>query len=130
VISDEPMIPLVESIACDIPRVHIVNIKNTNGFVPGIPTDFEVEIPALCSASGIQGIATKPLPQRVIAHAIRDRVVPVELELQAHLHGDRELLTELVMTDHWTGSKRQANALIEDIFALPYHTELKRHYSS
>ena len=129
VLSDEPMIPLVESIACDIPRVHIVNIKNSNDFVPGIPKDFEVEIPALCSAGGIQGIATGSLPNRVIGHAIRDRVVPVELELQAHLHGDRELLTELVMTDHWTTSKSQANALIDDIFELPYHKELKRHYS-
>lgn len=127
--SDEPMIPLVESIACDIPRVHIVNIKNGNGFVHGIPRDFEVEIPALCSARGIQGIATDPLPPRVIDHMLRDRVATVELELQAHLSGDRELLTELVMTDHWTKSEKQAAGLIEDIFALPYHGELKKHYT-
>ena len=129
IVSGEPMIPLVESIACDLPRVHIVNIQNKNVFVRGIPADFEVEIPALCSARGVQGIDTDPLPGRVIEHTLRDRVVPVELELQAHLAGDRDILTELVMTDHWTRSRNQAEQLIEEIFALPFHGELKKHYS-
>ena len=57
------MVPIVESITCDIPRVIIGNIRNSGDFVPGIPRDFEVEIPTLVSRRGIQGIQTRGLPR-------------------------------------------------------------------
>jgi alpha-galactosidase len=88
-LSGEPMIPIVESIACDIPRVIIGNIPNTGDFVPGIPRDFEVEIPLLVSKRGIQGIQTGGLPSALLAHAVRDRVAPVNLELEAYEKGSR-----------------------------------------
>ncbi len=126
--SGEPVIPIIESIAYDIPRVIITNLLNTNNFVPGIPTDFQVEIPTLVSGRGIQGIKTSGLPKSVIAHVLRDRVAPVELELEAYRRGSRALLTELVLMDKWVTSTQQANHLIDEIFALPYHKELKEHY--
>jgi len=33
------------------------------------------------------------------------------------------------MMDPWTRSEEQAKRLVEDILALPYHTEMKEHYS-
>ena len=59
--------PLIESIACDIPRVLIGNVLNTGDFVPGIPRDFAVEIPTLVSKRGIEGIQTEGLPDAVLA---------------------------------------------------------------
>ncbi len=121
-------IPIIESIACDIPRVFIANILNRNEFVAGIPRDFEAEIPALISRRGVQGIKTGGLPKPIIAHLLRDRVAPVEMELAAYEKGSRALLTQLVLMDKWTPSLAQANALIDAIFALPYHQELREHY--
>jgi len=126
--SGEVMVPLVESIACDIPRVLITNILNTGDFVPGIPRDFEVEIPTLVSKRGIQGIKTDGLPGPLISYALRDRVAPVEVELEAYEKGSRELLLQLLLMDPWTRSQEQAKDLLEDILALPVHEDMRQHY--
>lgn len=128
VASGESMVGIVESIACDIPRVFIVNILNTSNFLPGIPQDFQVEVPALVSRRGIQGIQTNGLPRELIAYTLHDRVAPVELELEAYERGSKELLLQLVMTDHWSRSEEQALAMIDDILTLPYHGEMRAHY--
>jgi alpha-galactosidase len=127
-LTGEPMIPVVESVSKDVPRVVIVNTLNRHEYVEGVPRDFEVEIPALVSRRGIQGIHTTPLPKAVIAHILRDRVAPVEMELAAYEQGSRALLTQLVLMDKWTQSARHAGDLIDAIFALPYHRELREHY--
>jgi len=126
--SGEVMVPLVESIACDIPRVLITNIPNSGDFVPGIPRDFEVESPTLVSKRGIQGIKTHGLPGPLISYTLRDRVAPVEVELEAYEKGSRELLLQLLLMDPWTQSEKQAKNLLEDILALPYHEEMRQHY--
>lgn len=126
--SGETIIPLVESIATDEPRVLIVNIPNTGSYVPGLPTDFAVEIPALVSGRGIQGIQTHGLPKPILAHALRDRVAPVETELYAFEHGDYEALIQMVLMDPWSRSEEQARAMVDEILALPYHHEMLDHY--
>lgn len=126
--SGELVVPIIESITHDIPRVLITNILNSNEFVPGIPRDFQVEIPTLISRRGIQGIETAGLPKSIIAHLLRDRVAPIELELEAYNQGSRDLLVELLLTDKWITSMRHANELIDEIFSLPYHKELREHY--
>jgi alpha-galactosidase len=124
----EPMIPLIESIAFDIPRIMITNIINDAEYVAGIPRDFEVEIPALVSGNGIQGIRCKPLPKPVIAHILRDRVAPVEVELAAFEKGDYEMLRSLILMDPWTKNEKQAQMLLDAILDQPELVEMKRHY--
>lgn len=126
--SDEPMIPLIEALACDVQRVVIVNIPNEGEFVPGIPKDFEVEVPALVSKNGIQGIRTKGLPEPIMSYLVRDRIASVEMELQAYEKGEYNLLLSLIMMDPWTKSEAQARKLIDEILALPYHKEMREHY--
>jgi alpha-galactosidase len=126
--SGEVMVPLIESMVCDIPRVLIANIINSGNFVPGVPPDFEVEIPTLVSRRGVQGIQTKGLPKPLQAYILRDRVGPVNLELEAYGTGRKELLLQLIMMDPWTRSEQQARALLDDILALPYHEEMRSHY--
>lgn len=125
---DELVVPLIESLACDLPRVFILNLQNSNEFVAGLPRDFEVEIPALASKRGIQGIKTSPLPKEVLLHTLRDRVVPVEMELQAYTTGRRDLLVQLILMDKWATSMTQAEAFLEETLSLPYHEEMRRHY--
>ncbi len=126
--SGETMVPLIEAIACDIPRVLIVNILNDGDFVPGVPRDFQVEVPALVSKRGIQGIQTNGLPPELVAYIFRDRIAPVELELEAYETGSRELLFQLIMMDPWSRSEKQALGLLDEILALPYHEEMREHY--
>lgn len=128
VMSGESMVPLIESIACDISRVYIVNILNCGEYVSGVPTDFEVEVPALVSRRGVQGIRTGGLPPAILAYIWHDRVAPVELELEAYRQGSRELLVQLILMDPWSRSEAQARAFVDEIMALPHYAEMAQHY--
>ncbi len=126
--SHESIIPLIESIACDIPRVMIVNVQNKGEYAPGIPRNFSAEIPALVSMRGIDGIQTDGLPAGVLAYALRDCVAPWNLELAAYTSHSKQMLLDLILMDHWTRSEEQANALLEDILALPEHAPMREYY--
>jgi alpha-galactosidase len=126
--SGEQMVPIIESIARDIPRTFIVNIPNSGSFVPGVPADFAVEVPALVSARGIQGIQTGGLPEPAMGYLLRDRVAPVNLELEAYRSGSRDLLTELICLDPWSRTVQQAREFVDAILNMEFHTEMKRHY--
>lgn len=126
--SHESIITLVESLACDVQRVIISNIMNRGGLVPGMPEDCSVEVPALVSGHGIQGIQTHPLPEMVQAYLLRDRIAPMNLELAAYEQGSRELLVELIRMDPWTRTEDQARQVVEEILALPFHAEMQAHY--
>jgi alpha-galactosidase len=126
--SGEQIVPIIESIACDIPRTYIVNIPNTGNYVPGAPVDFAVEIPALVSKRGVQGIQTAGLPVLPLGALIRDRVVPVELELAAYDQCSRNLLVELIGLDPWTRSIDQAQEFVDEILSLDFNKEMKLHY--
>ena len=126
--SGEVMVPLIESVACDVPRVLIGNILNRGDFVPGVPRDFAVEIPTLVSKRGIEGIQTRPLPDAVLAQIWRDRVGPVTIELAALEEGSRERLLELILADPWTTSLAQAESLLDEIMAMPQHGKLREWY--
>ena len=126
--SGEVMVPMIESIACDVPRVLIGNVLNSGDFVPGIPRDFAVEIPTLVSRRGIEGIQTRGLPDAVLAQIWRDRVGPVTIELAAYDEGSRERLLELILADPWTQSLDQATTMLEEILAMPEHAGMRAHY--
>lgn len=126
--SGETMIPLIEALATDSPKVLIVNLLNRGEYVQGIPRDFAVEIPALVSGSGIQPIQTDGLPAPLLAHALRDRVAPVNMEIDAYTHGDYEALLQLILMDPWTRSEAQARDMLEGILSLPHHGGMRRHY--
>ncbi len=128
VASVEPMIPLIEALACDIEQPVIVNVPNTYEYVPGLPKDFAVEIKAMVSKSGIQGVHMLPQPKAITALTYRDRIAPVETELQAFQNHDIRLLEALVLMDPWTKSLSQARALIDDILDMPCNAEMKKYY--
>lgn len=126
--SGEIIVPIIESIACDIPRVFQVNIINSKGLVPGVPMDFEVEVSGKVSRRGIQGIRVNGLPKPLIVHVLRDRVAPVEMELEAYESNNRERLLELIEMDPWSRTEEQAKGLLNEILSLPYHEEMRQHY--
>lgn len=127
--STETFIQMVESMACDIPRVmQGNNILNSGGFIPGIPENVAVEIPTLVSRCGIQGIKTNGLPRPILVHLLKDRVARMEMELEAYNTGRRDLLLQLILMDKHTVSRRQAEQFLDEILALPYHADMRKYY--
>jgi len=105
----------------------IANVQNAGDFVPGVPRDFEVEIPCLVSGRGIQGIRARGLPKAITMHILRDRVAPVEMELQAYLSGSRGRLIDLILMHKWVLSRQQTEAFLDDIQSMRYHEKMRRH---
>lgn len=126
--SQEPVVPLIESLAGGPPRRVVANLLNAGQLVPGLPADFAVELHCRADAEGLHGLPARPLPRAIVAHILRDRVAPVELELEAYRTGSRNLLVELILTDWHTRSRRQAESLLDEILAMPYHQEMRAHY--
>ena len=127
--SRQPTVPLIESIACDIPRVVQLNILNSGNYLDGVPEDFEVEISGRVSGRGVKGMKMKSLPKRLVQYILRDRVAPVELELEAYDEGRKESLLELIRMDPWTHSEKQAAGLLDDVLRLPEFGEMGKHYT-
>jgi alpha-galactosidase len=94
----------------------------------GLPNDYEVEIAANIDKDGVHPICNDGLPKPIMAHLIRDRIAPVELELAAFENHSKELLVDLVMTDPWTKSRAQAEKLVQDILDLPINSRMKEYY--
>lgn len=128
--SREQAIPLIESICYDVPRVLFCNISNKRRLMPQLPDDLAVEVPALVSRRGIDGLAPAPLPPGVVAQIQRDRVGPVTTELAAYENADRDLLESLVLMDPWTRSLEQARTVVEQIMALPGNESMADYYVS
>lgn len=126
--SEELIIQLIEAISCDLSNVMIVNTINDGNYIPGVPVDFEVEIPAIINARGVHGIKTAGLPKPIMSYLLADRIAPVEMELQAYEKKDRNLLLSLIMMDPLTQSEKQAMGLLDDILALPFNEEIRNHY--
>lgn len=124
----EPMIPLIEGLACDVENKVIVNVLNSGGYMKGLPTDYEVEIAAMVSKNGVCPIHNEGLPKPIMAHLMRDRIAPVEVELAAFENRSRDLLVDLIMMDPWTKSKKQAEKLLDDILNLPCNADMKEYY--
>jgi len=126
--TNDLMVPLVEALACNIPRMMFVNVLNRGGLAPGIPEDFSVEIQALCQCDEIRPIQGTALSKDMIAYVLRDRVAPVEMELEAYRTGRVCLLEELVMMDKWATSIKQARGFVREVLDLPYHGEMREHF--
>lgn len=117
--SDEQIVPLIESIACDIERVYQVNIPNTGHLIEGYPEDIVVECEAVISGAGIRGIHAGRLPSRVIAGAMNPRFIQCELVSEAICSGDLEAFRLLFLMDHETKSMLQVDKLLQEWIGDP-----------
>lgn len=98
------------------------------GFIFSTITGVNSRARALVSKAGVHGIKMEDLPKPVVSHIIQDRVAHVEVELEAYINGDKDLLLQLVLMDHWTRSEEQAKNLLEDILTLHYHEDMYQYY--
>jgi alpha-galactosidase/6-phospho-beta-glucosidase family protein len=58
------------------------------------------------------------------------RRLRMEWALEAFVSGDKRILQEILIRDPRTKSFEQAEAVIEEILALPFNKEMKKHYEN
>lgn len=126
--SGEPIIPIVESIAFNIPRVLIINVMNTDLYLDGIPRDFQVEVPCLIHSGGCFPIHQHQLPKPILAYALRDKVAPYEMEIAAYEQQSYDLLLSLILMDPYTKTEAQAIEMLDTILDTPGLEKMKAYY--
>lgn len=124
--TNETNVRIIDAIANDKPAIFQVNIPN-KGCIPGIADDVAVEIPALVSAAGIQGLRLDPLPNPVLFE-IQERILLMERDLEAFTSAKRELLLEYVLSYPATRTVEQARAFLDDVMNHPMNTELAEYF--
>lgn len=124
--TNETNVSIIDAIVNNHPGIFQVNIPN-NGCIPGIADDVVVEIPALVSAAGIQGLHMGSLPKRIMFQ-IQERILLMERDLEAFQSRDRKMLLEYVLSYPHTRTIEQAEAFLEDIFADPANSEMAEYY--
>ena len=78
----------------------------------------------------VQGIHTDGLPKSVMTSLWRDRISTVEMELLAYETGNPDRLVDLVMSDPWTTSRAQAEALVGEILDMPCNHAMKAFFDA
>lgn len=126
--SGEPIIPIIESMAFNIPRVITINVINDNNYLDGIPIDFQVEVPCLINGKGCFPMKQEPLSKPLLAYALRDKVATYEMELAAYNEKSYDLLLSLILMDPYTKSEAQAIEVLDAILNTDGLEVMKEHY--
>lgn len=125
--SNEQHIQIIDAMESDRYTRLTLNIPN-KGCIPGLDDDVLVEIPAIVSARGIQGIRMPAFPSRMMNNIILPRMCRAGNIMEAYRNGDRSLLILELMNDHRTHSYEQAKALIDDLLAQEWNRDAAAHY--
>ncbi|WP_419950407.1 alpha-galactosidase [Candidatus Palauibacter sp.] len=115
--SGELAIPLLEGVLCDVDtRLDAVNVPNA-GYVPGLPEDAVVEVPARASGSGLQPATMARLPEGILG-LLRTQATINRLLVDAFSTGSRQTLLQAMLLDPTTHSYRAAVQTINEMFRL------------
>ncbi|QJD86203.1 family 4 glycosyl hydrolase [Cohnella herbarum] len=97
-----------------------VNVPN-NGSITNLPADAIVEVPALVSGYGIQGLTMGKLPDG-IASLCQKQVDIQRLTVEAAVHGDRKLALQALLIDPVVDSLEGAEKMLDELLSVhaPY----------
>jgi len=131
VMSGEQHIQFIDALINGNQERFVLNIPNKGPIIPGIPEDVVVEVPVIVDQKGIHPEEINPpLPKRIMDMYLTPRRLRMEWALEAFVSGDKRILQEILIRDPRTKSFEQAEAVIEEILALPFNKEMKKHYMS
>jgi alpha-galactosidase len=119
----EQHFPLIEALAHGVEVELQVNVPN-NGAVDGIPDDVVVEVPALCSAEGIQPRPIGRLPEQLMVNVLGPRLVAAERLISLAARPDGRTLMAMILDDHRTRSWEQAVEFYQAVLERPEFAEL------
>ena len=115
--SGELAVPLLEGVLCGIDTfLAAVNVPNL-GYVPGLPDDAVIEVPARADASGLHPATMAPLPEGILG-LLRTQTSINRLLVDAFARGCRRTLLQALLLDPTTHSYRSAVHTIDEMFRL------------
>jgi alpha-galactosidase len=127
--SGEQHIQFIDALVNGGQERFVLNIPNKGPIIPGIPEDVVVEVPVIVDQKGIHPEEINPsIPKRIMNMYLAPRRLRMEWALEAFVSGDKRILQEILIRDPRTKSFEQAEAVIEEILALPFNKEMKKHY--
>jgi len=122
-----PIIPLIEALTTGKKiRLHL-NVRN-DGNIPQLPSDCAVEVPVVADKQGIHPEKVHGLSERAVKDVLIPRATNMELALDAHFSGSKDLLLEILFRDVRTKSEKQANEVLEHVLNAPGNNNAKKHY--
>jgi alpha-galactosidase len=89
-----------------------VNVPN-RGYIENLPQGAIVEVPAVVSASGVNGVGIGRLPEPA-AELCRRQIAVAEMAVEAGVRGDRDLALRSLLIDPMVDDPRVARALLDD----------------
>jgi alpha-galactosidase len=89
-----------------------LNIRN-DGYLPGLPSDAVVEVPATVDRRGVLGVPMQPLPPS-INELCRREVELASLVIDAAVSGDRNLALQALLLDPTAGDIDRSRAMLDD----------------
>jgi alpha-galactosidase len=119
--SGERAIPLITAMLANKNQFELaLNITN-HGSIQGLPDWAIVEVPAVVSASGIQGLTIPDLPPGITA-LLAQQVAVQERAVEAALHGDRQAALQALLLDPVVPSYAAAVSILDELLSVhaPY----------
>ena len=115
--SGELAIPIIEALACGLPRdLPAINVPN-RGAIPNLPADMVVEIPATGDGDGIHPVQMDPLPE-AIAALLRTQASIHQLLVEAFAEHSKDKLMQAMLLDPTVDSYRRAVECVDEMIAL------------
>lgn len=93
----EQLIAILRSVIHDSREMFSVNVLN-RGSVPGLPDNAALEIPGIATARGLRSISVPDLSAPLKA-VLNQRLVSVDLSIEAAMTGDRDLVVQAILAD-------------------------------
>ena len=124
-LSQEQIVPIIESIEFDIQRLYQVNIPNKGHILPGYPEDLVIECEALIDAAGVHPVKSPALPEFLCAGAMNPRHTDAELMVEAVRSGRLDAYRLLLLADHRTTSVQQVDGLLKEWLEEPRNSRIR-----
>ena len=93
-----------------------VNVPN-KGYIPNLPDDLVVELPAYCDGSGIQPISMEPIPEGIAA-TIRLHASIHQLLVEAYNEQSKDKLLQAILIEPTVNSYRNAVDMCHEMLIL------------
>jgi len=97
--SREQIVPIMDALVNDVRGYFQVNVPN-NGLIAGIPDDLVVEVPAVVSAQGVQGIQIGALPEPIMVQVLYPRMAWAERRVSFARSPNRGLMLDMILHQH------------------------------
>ena len=118
----EGALEVIENIARGGNHYHLAANLPNQGYISNLPDEAIVEVPAVFSGAGTQGVGVGALP-KPIAELLRREITGVQLAVDAAVHGDRQAALQYLLLDPVVNDIEVAQQILDD-YLVTYRSYL------